>query len=434
MKFRTDFVTNSSSSNFMTVTFNFFDSISEKITAFEEGTGWNGYFSNSEDGDLCFLHQPIKTINELFACLYFYYEGNDAESLEVSIIPMFTAVFLFVTKQIDFDTMMEGIQTYIRDNEDEIDWDSTFGLSCLPDISPEEYDDADQLIEEVLSGFSSGSDEILELYTKLSDRNITLAEIEGLEFTDNCRDYGEFLDHFTEEACNNYRTGNFPHMSKNDPLFEKEVNKWTDIFKEKIFSDVEFDYAPNIEAGIESGKVSDCFDHLGGANTYSWDYVSISESNVDNDKEDEFIDGTKTVSDNKYEEISEHDVFFRLDECFKNSYWAEDSPEKMRFVVNSGCVPKCFTKYPITDLLDKAMKPETNEFLPILLSIGLELRFEDVAHYIYNDTLETLYPLFDRSLKIDPSAYDDLITYASEHGKTEYTAWLLNQKNKDTCS
>ena len=82
-------------------------------------------------------------------------------------------------------------------------------------------------------------------------------------------------------------------------------------------------------------------------------------------------------------------------------------------------------------MLDKAIKNDAKEFLNLLLIAGLKLDYKDVAHYIYNDALETLYPLFDRGLKIDPSAYDDLITYASEHGKPEYTAWLLNRKNED---
>ena len=109
----------------------------------------------------------------------------------------------------------------------------------------------------------------------------------------------------------------------------------------------------------------------------------------------------------------------------------QEYPNLVKFLVQHGYIPKSFDEYPITDLLDTALEHDYKEYLDLLLSVGLKLRYDDVAHYIYNNTLETLYPLFARGLKIDPSAYDDLITYASEHGKTEYTAWLLNWKNED---
>ena len=109
----------------------------------------------------------------------------------------------------------------------------------------------------------------------------------------------------------------------------------------------------------------------------------------------------------------------------------QENPKLVKLLVQHGYIPKSFGEYPITDLLDTALEHDYKEYLDLLLSEELELRYDDVAHYIYNDTLEAIYPLFDRGLKIDPSAYDNLIAYSAEHGKPEYTAWLLNRKNED---
>ena len=116
---------------------------------------------------------------------------------------------------------------------------------------------------------------------------------------------------------------------------------------------------------------------------------------------------------------------------YENEFYTENPKhDSLKLLIQNNDIPKTFTQYPITDLLEKAIKRDANEYLDLLLGAGLELSYYDIAHYIFNDTLETLYPLFDRGLKIDPSAYDDLVTYASKHGKPEYTAWLLDRKNK----
>ena len=121
----------------------------------------------------------------------------------------------------------------------------------------------------------------------------------------------------------------------------------------------------------------------------------------------------------------EYNVFRILE--FKEE---QENPKLLKLLILNNKLPNSFSDYPITELLDKALECEYTEYLDLLLSTGLELDYNDVAHNLYNDTLENLYPLFDKGLKIDSSAYDDLITYASEHGKPEYTVWLLNRKNE----
>lgn len=124
-------------------------------------------------------------------------------------------------------------------------------------------------------------------------------------------------------------------------------------------------------------------------------------------------------------EIPEKDLFFDLYDCID-----QNSLSSMKYLLENNFIQKHFNEYPFTDLLAMAMELEDKDYLDTLLSAGFELDYSDVAHYIFNDTLETLYPLCDKGLRIQASAYEDLVTLASEHGKPEYTAWLLNKKNE----
>ena len=486
MKFRTDFVTNSSSANYMTVTFNFRDSTGEEVRTFEEGVGWNGYFSNSEDGGLSFQGFPIKSLEEFFACLYYYYEADNNEN-EANMIPIFTSLFLFILEKISFSEMMERIHSYTEENEISLDW---YPFDELANISPDDYEN-DEIIDDVINSFSCGETDILEYYSKLCEQNKNVTDIDSLVFYDNCRDSGEFMNHFSEElSSDSYVRENFPQINRSDPLFEKEVNKWSDILMEKVFGnipgekEVEFDNGPDVEAALESGDVDDCLNDVWGANTIKWNKLYLY-SNHDIGSYEQ--DRTNTYDSQDYK--AEHDFYFEINECIadlngNSSYKFKHAIERFKVISKDDLFPKSFPNYPITeafdliindfqDLLTKAgfesnyhnacqyiytdswetMLPliekiilesddkndelgrksyykDLYEILNNLLNTGIKLDYADAAHYIYNDTLETLYPLFDKGLKIDPSAYDDLITYAADHGKPEYTAWLLNRKNE----
>ena len=505
MKFRTDFVTNSSSSSFLSVTLNFTDSNVEEIIVEEDpgwhvdNSGWKGHFSNSEDDGLTFLEYPIETITELFACLYFYKSAD--EYLEVSTVPIFVSLFQFITEEIGFDTMMERIQTYIQDNEDSLDWDSIDGLSDLRDISPEEYDDADRLIEAVKELFCCGEDDIIFEYHSLSERYKDISEIDSILFFENCRRWHEFLWDFDDNVPVDDK---FPQRDKNDPLFVKEIKKWTDIINDSVMdrfsscsipgkieiesncnNDLEEELGSALESGITDGFLRD----LAFSDTNTWTRMYINNRK----HQDEVWDKPKKYDKgNDGSDNSEHDLYFQMDNI---TFWSPEldpsfqleetqwRTEELKEIVAGNTFPKYFRTYPGADLLDGIIhyvwknfpleteyeeivnticnvswdtlfaQYETNknpdmdeqfdesefmnyiealyDFLTVLPGAGLELDFADVGHYIYTDSLEILYPLLDRGLKIDPSAYDDLITYASEHGKPEYNAWLLNKKNED---
>lgn len=107
------------------------------------------------------------------------------------------------------------------------------------------------------------------------------------------------------------------------------------------------------------------------------------------------------------------------DECPKNLYiepdWMDDDTEVIT----------------LSELLEKAIQPDGDEYVELLLESGSILKSYDVEPFINDGTLESLFPLFERGLQIDKSEYDRLIEFASKYGKPEYTAWLLNRKNED---
>ena len=392
-------------------------------------SGSSDYIYQNADGELKFQEHTINTVDELCACLYFYQYGDDARYSDASIVPVLTSVFRFITRKIDFSSMIERIRTYKQEKGNTLKWDK---IDELEKVSQDDYDDEEQLIEAIKELFEyRWSDDDLASLTDLSEKCSLLSDIKSIVFYEDCYDHGEFLNHFYEDLPDD---NDFPQMGKEDPLFQKEVNKWNDIIWEKSFEnipgerEIEFDDEINIESALESGNLTDCLDNISSANTRTWDELIIAE----NEKPSVDSEENKTDSDKTPEDKIEHDTFFALVECSSDSKYYPPAyiDQKLKDTVRNCIFPNIFSTYPITDLIDKATENNLSEFLSALLETRMKLDFSDVAHYIYNDTLENLYPLFDKGLKIEPSSFDDLISYASEKGKPDYTAWLLNRKNE----
>ena len=398
----------------MSVTFNFTDSDSKEIVFEEDGAGWDDIYFKQNVNGVSFQGYPIKTIDELFACLCFYYYGEEIDFSKPSIVPVFTIVFQFLSRKISFDTMMEKIQNYNQETGNTLDWDL---IDELEDISPDEFDDEDQLVETVKELFDYlQDDDFLNSLIKLSNKYKGLSDIESLVFYENCEDWGEFLNHFYEDLPDE---DEFSQIEPNDPLFRKEVNKLTDVIMEAFPSGVNFDDDVDIKGSLESGNIEDCLQNIEHANTETWNRIYINKQKNSAEQGFEEKKAEKETSNLK---TIESELFFEIKNIFR--YRGTHECEKTKALVESGRIPNQFCEYPITDLLEKMPV----KAMDIFLNSDLKLQYEDVAHYIFTGSLETLFPMFERGLRIAESAYDDLIAYANKRGQKEYAEWLLKRK------
>ena len=470
MKFRTDFVTNSSSSSYMIDwRINYKDLSSESVLDNDECGSYPTIYKKANA--IYFSGFRIKSYDELLACLYLYQADDEIDGylipvlvsasiflagkkllpemvdditnvpdIDESLVPVLISVFQFLANNKSFSDFLDDIRKTISENEDEPEWADEQEIEELLDIDSDDYDD-NELIDTVLELFGDflGSDAFKNLmYVKeniSNHQNASLSDVYSLSFSQRDQNRGEFINDYIEGLIREFGedgTKSLPKMTKNDPMFEKEKNKWEYLVNRFIHQNTrgkiidEFLHL-DIDRGLESGEYKFLIEGVTVETEEELFFDDAPETSVISEEQKDKKENTGESHDNVMpRDLPEKDLYFRLYHCID-----QNDIQTMRSLFATHRSEKHFSEYPITDLLAMAMELEDWDYLDTLLGAGFELEYSDVAHYIFNDTLETLYPLFDRGLKIDPSAYDDLITYASEHGKPEYTAWLLNRKNED---
>ena len=510
MKYRVDFVTNSSSDSFFHMNHRFSDGTEDY---WDTGEFPELDVIQTENGLERFDGSKVKTAEELCAILLF--DLHDDMTVPDLPVEALSALFLFIIGKTDCSMLIEQIKSL----ETAVDADGeAFGdyydFSILDDINTEDDNDKNAIFNEILDIFQEENvdfdEEIIQYVKEIYEKSTSLLDFSLIEAVEDFTENGEFLpyDYDLWDSEINIED-DFYQMSKEDPLFEKECTRWTEytkvvfgidgidrenIYPERSLTKGDYTYLAGIGSDYSSrhkyfyyfpngingclksfctlGEIPDnkffttkasketnieintlvipeqikrigrnafrncsiktvCFPKgLTEIGAYAFDGSGCEITEIPESIEKIGLtlvwEILKYAVNHKILDIQEWDIFWLLE------YEADHQDSKyLNLLAENGYIPNHFPDYPITDLLDKAVRIGFDEYIDLLLSARLELDYSDVAHYIYNDSLETLYPLFDKGLKIDPSAYDDLITYASEHGKPEYTAWLLNRKNEN---
>ena len=521
MKYRTDFVTNSSSESFFTVR-TYSDSGHEKGFFGDDGWSFSKWEKVGQGKDGIYINKStIRNKEELCAILLF---GNytDYEDLTFEAL---SAFFLLLIGEISCPELINRIQM-LADSLDvtsysydvEITYGESYDFSVLQTIDTDS-DNKEEIISRIMGIFEIDyleidEERLAEVLNFYRDKEMPFEKTSLLEVIEVDAERDDIINVFTDPLERSHKKDEFPQMTEDDPLFEKECNRWTghvkDLFgKEGLYSyyteealsegdysglvgrsnvhDIYEYFYPNgiskcLDSFCCSGEIPDrqfeeaensypklfgesliipsqikrigryafkgsrltaviLQDGINEIGAFAFDGTDCRFSQIPSSVNRIGVtlvyDLLEYAVNNKILYTEEKDLFRLLDcELNQNEMDSDDNsgkycPKALKLLAENGYIPKSFKEYPITDLLEIALEINANEYLDLLLGSGLELDYKDVAHYIYNDTLETIYPLFDRGLKIEASAFDNLITYASECGKPEYTAWLLNRKNED---
>ena len=291
MKFRTDFVTNSSSSSFLSCFLSFKKLPSELI--FNEVEGWELSFlpfKQDIDGISCWDYK-IKDLDELLACLYFYgaineldYSREGLPLLDRGTVPIIISAFLFIAEKLPFPEMITNIRNYITaENTDytnwlnehpwiedrRIAWRNSDEVQELLDMDPDDYDE-EELSEVIKNSFREifQNDNLFNdvdenVLVELSHREISGTDISDLLFEENGEKHGEDLAGPCDDFIEEYRSM-FPQISKNDPLFEKEKKVWLNIIERYFRTDLDLIMDLDIDDALEAGDITEVWiDHIG---------------------------------------------------------------------------------------------------------------------------------------------------------------------------